>query len=126
MKRIFSLVWLLNLAVIAQEATPSPAQATDSGRVAFSIRAPEAKEVKLRGQWSKEAIAMTKGEKGDWTVTIEKVPAGVWEYGYGVDGLNVMDPKNPSFKPQREPGKSILHVPANPRAPWDWQDVPHG
>ena len=114
------------LGAMAQDAAPAPAQATDSGRVAFSIRAPEAKKVELRGQWSKEALALTKGEKGDWTTTIEKVPAGVWEYSFGVDGLNVMDPGNPSFKPQRKPGKSILHVPSNPPAPWDWQNVPHG
>src|SRR5688572_30458103 len=124
--KLFLILSSVVLAAYAQESTPSPAQATDSGRIALSIRAPEAKEVKLRGQWSKEGIAMTKGEKGDWSVTIEKVPAGVWEYSYGVDGLNVMDPKNPAFKPQREPGKSILHVSSNPRAPWDWQDVPHG
>jgi enterochelin esterase-like enzyme len=111
---------------VAQDAVPSPAQVTDNGRVAFTIRAPDAKEVKLQGQWSKEGIAMTKGEKEEWAVTIEKVPAGVWEYSFSVDGLNVLDARNPALKPQRQPGKSILHVPSNPPAPWDWQDVPHG
>jgi enterochelin esterase-like enzyme len=111
---------------IAQETAPPPAQAANAGRVGFSIRAPEAKKVELRGQWSKEPIAMTRGEKGEWSVTIEKIPAGVWEYSFSVDGMNVLDAKNPSLKPQREPGKSILHVPSNPPAAWDWQDVPHG
>jgi enterochelin esterase-like enzyme len=113
-------------SMVAQDAAPAAAHVTEAGRVAFAIRASDAKDVKLRGQWSKDAISMTKGEKGDWSVTIEKVPAGVWEYSYAVDGVNVMDPKNPAFKPQREPGKSILHVPSNPPAPWDWRDVPHG
>ncbi len=111
----------------SEDAVASPpAAAKSDGRVIFTLKAPNAKEVVLRGQWKKEPIPMTKGDNGDWAVTIEAVPAGVWEYSYGVDGLNLMDPKNPSFKPQREPGKSILQVPSNPPAPWDWQDVPHG
>ncbi len=96
------------------------------GRVTFRLRAPQAKEVALRGQWSKAAVPMTRGEDGTWTATVEPAPTGVWEYSYSVDGLNVLDPLNPAIKPQREPQKSILHVPANPPALWDWQDVPHG
>jgi enterochelin esterase-like enzyme len=126
MKRIFAFAAFAVCAAHAQDSAPPPAAAKADGRVAFNLRAPEAKAVKLRGQWSKEEVTMTKGEKGDWAVTIDKVPAGVWEYSYAVDGLNVIDPGNPSFKPQRQPGKSILHVPAIPPAPWDWQDVPHG
>lgn len=120
---------LLAISIItarAQEAAPSPAQATAEGRVAFTLRAPNAKAVKLSAQWSKQPIELTRDESGTWSTTIEKVPAGVWEYSFDVDGLNVMDATNPASKPQRLPGKSILHVPSNPPAPWDWQDVPHG
>ena len=126
MKLFLAFASLVVAVVHAQDAAPGPAQATAAGRVAFSIRAAEAKKVELRGQWSKEPVVLTKGEKDIWAATIEKVPAGVWEYSFAVDGLNVMDSSNPSFKPQRNPGKSILHVPSNPPAPWDWQDVPHG
>jgi enterochelin esterase family protein len=69
---------------------------------------------------------MTRGDGGTWSITLEGVPSGVWEYSFGVDGLNVMDPQNPAMKPQREPQKSILHIASAPAAPWDWQDVPHG
>ena len=126
MKHILTFAALVIGAAHAQEPAPPPAAAKADGKVAFTVQAPEARKVELRGQWSKEAIAMTKGEKGDWTVTVDKVPAGVWEYGYAVDGLSVLDSRNPTFKPQRQPSKSILHVPADPPAPWDWQDVPHG
>src|SRR5262249_13461012 len=54
------------------------------------------------------------------------VPAGVWEYSFQVDGLNVLDSLNPNFKPQRQPSRSILHIPGTPRNPWDQQDVAHG
>jgi enterochelin esterase family protein len=96
------------------------------GRVTFRLRAAEAKEVTLRGQWTKEAAPMSRGEEGVWSVTAEPVPAGVWEYSFQVDGLNVLDAANPTFKPQREPSRSILHIAGSPANPWDWQKVPHG
>ena len=110
------LAVLLAYSAAAQETPPS----------VFSVNAPQAKEVVLRGQWSKEAIPLTKGEKGEWSVSLPGVPGGVWEYSFTVDGVNVIDAKNPALKPQRQPGKSTLHIPVNPPAPWDWQNVPHG
>ncbi len=111
----------------AQRTPPvvSPEIQTD-GKVTFRLRAAQAKEANLRGQWSRQPLAMTLGENGVWSVTAEDVPAGVWEYSFQVDGLNVLDSLNPTLKPQREPSKSILHIPASPPNPWDWQDVPHG
>jgi enterochelin esterase-like enzyme len=116
----------------AQNPAPRPVPAISpergqNGSVTFRIRAPkDAKEIALRGQWSREPIALTKNDSGLWSVTVESVPAGVWEYGFNVDGLNVLDSLNPASKPQREPSKSILHIPGTPLNPWDQQDVPHG
>jgi enterochelin esterase family protein len=107
---------------------PSPIVSPDllpNGAVTFRIRAPKATEVKVSGQFGADA-AMTKDEQGLWSVTVPTVPAGIHEYRFVVDGLSVMDPQNPAIKPQRWPGSSILHVPANPPAPWDLQDIPHG
>ncbi|MEA3210469.1 MAG: hypothetical protein QOE70_3526 [Chthoniobacter sp.] len=118
------------LAAHAQNVPPrlppivSPEIAAD--HVTLRLRAPQAKEVALRGQWSQDAIPMNRNDDGIWSATIEPAPTGVWEYSFTVDGLNVLDPQNPALKPQRAPGKSILHVPSTPPAPWDWQDVPHG
>jgi enterochelin esterase-like enzyme len=95
-------------------------------KVTFRLRAPKAKEVVLQAQWSKEPVPMTRDAEGVWSATVENTPAGIWEYSFTVDGLNVLDPGNPALKPQREPGTSILHIPSTPPAPWDWQDVPHG
>jgi enterochelin esterase family protein len=96
-----------------------------SGDVTFRIRAPKANEVKVVGQFGPET-AMTKDTQGVWSVTVPSVPAGVHEYHFVVDGLNILDPQNSALKPQRWPGSSILHVPASPPAPWDLQDIPHG
>jgi len=111
----------------AGRATPvvSPERQAD-GRVTFRLRAAQAKEVALRGQWARQPLPLTRDDNGVWSVTAQSVPEGVWEYSFHVDGLNVLDPVNPIFKPQREPGKSILHIAGTPPNPWDWQDVPHG
>jgi enterochelin esterase family protein len=108
---------------------PAPAvspEIQDGGRVTFRLRAAKADEVLLRGQWLKQTLALKRGDSDLWAVTAEAVPAGVWEYSFHVDGLNVLDSLNPNFKPQRQPSKSILHIPGTPANPWDWQDVPHG
>ena len=118
----------------AQDAPPKPAsrpaplvspEVLADGGVTFRFKAPKAGEVKVSGQFGADA-ALSKDENGVWSVTIPNVPAGVHEYHFSVDGLNVIDPQNSALKPQRWPGSSILHIPANPPAPWDWQDIPHG
>ena len=123
----FTLLPLLALANAVAYGQPSPMIQQDNS-VTFTLRAPEAKAVSLRGQWTKEPIGLSRaeGEKETWTVTTEPVPTGVWEYGFVVDGQSIIDPKNPAIKPQREPNRSILHLPASPPNPWDFQDIPHG
>ena len=108
---------------------PSVFAAADiaDGKVTFSINAPKAAEVKLKGQWDKQDNALTRGDDGVWSSAAISVPSGIWEYSFQVDGLNVLDPQNPAIKPQRMPQKSILHLPATPPAAWDWRgDIPHG
>jgi enterochelin esterase family protein len=80
----------------------------------------------LRGQWDKQQVAMTRDETNVWSVTVPDVPAGVWEYSFIADGLTIIDPLNPTQKPQRNPNASILHIPGTPPNAWDFQDVPHG
>ncbi|MBK8001980.1 MAG: esterase [Verrucomicrobia bacterium] len=114
-------------APVRRTQTPplvSPELFPDGG-VTFRFRAPKATEVKAAGQFGPDAV-MTKDEQGVWSATIRPAPAGVHEYRFIVDGLSVIDPQNSAVKPQRWPGVSILHVPANPPAPWDLQDIPHG
>ena len=96
-----------------------------SGGVTFRFRAPKANEVKVSGQFGPDS-PMLKGDQGVWSVTVPSVPAGIHEYHFVVDGLNLIDSQNAAVKPQRWPGVSILHVPADPPAPWDLQDLPHG
>src|SRR5437016_13021190 len=64
------------------------------GKVTFRLRAAQAKEANLRGQWTKEPLAMTRGADGMWCTTAEGVTAGLWEYGFQGDGVIVRDLDN--------------------------------
>ena len=110
----------------AQQAPVISPELKADHSVVFRLKAPKAQAVAVRGQWDKQEVAMTKDADGLWSVTIPGVRAGVWEYGFIVDGLTIIDPVNPAQKPQRAASSSILHVPGTPPNVWDFQDVPHG
>ncbi len=121
-----ALIFLSLGFTAAAQTPPLVSPEIEAGRTTFRLRAPQAKEVVLRGQWTKAAVPMTRGGDGVWSASVDPMPAGIWEYSFVVDGFNALDPVNTAFKPQREGQKSIVHVPSSPPAPWDWQDVPHG
>src|SRR5689334_23349834 len=55
---------------------PMPAVSPEvqpGGRATFRVRAANAKDVSLRGQWSREALKLTPDEGGVWSVTVEQV-----------------------------------------------------
>jgi len=106
-------------------AAPVSPELLAGGRVTFRCLAPNAKEIKVSGQFGKE-LKMEKAEAGLWSVTSGSITPGIYEYHFEVDGMNVLDPFNPAIKPQRNPGSSILHLPSTPPAPWDLTDIPHG
>jgi 1,4-alpha-glucan branching enzyme len=84
----------------------------ESMRKVFSLEAPNAKYVELDAEWEKENIPFTRGDDGVWSVTLESIPAGIWQYRFMVDGLNILDPNNPAVKPQQRLVHNLLHIPA--------------
>ena len=128
---------LAGLDSIAQPATntaarpqrPPPLRSPEISadrQVTFRMRAAKATEVVVAGQWPDGRAPLTKGDNDVWSVTVGPVAPGVWEYSFQVDGLSMIDPANPAIKPMREPRTSILHLPGDPPAAHDFQDVPHG
>jgi enterochelin esterase family protein len=95
-------------------------------RVTFQLRMPKATEVAVAGQWPNGRAPMTKDANDVWSVTVGPIPSGIWEYGFQVDGVQMIDPGNPAIKPMREPRTSILHIRGEPPLPHDFQNVPHG
>ncbi len=62
----------------------------------FKLRAPEARNVSLTGDfqsWSSEGIPMRKSWAGVWNVGLD-LPPGTYQYKFIVDGDWWTDPKN--------------------------------
>tara|TARA_R110002096_G_scaffold21440_8_gene69522 strand:+ start:1136 stop:2251 length:1116 start_codon:yes stop_codon:yes gene_type:complete len=96
-----------------------------NGDVTFRIQAHSAEEVFVSGEMNPvKTAAMTKGENGIWSVTLEAVEPGLYGYSFTIDGVKMLDPGNPSLKPMRAPKTSILHLPGDHL--YDFKDVPHG
>ena len=68
--------------------------------VTFRFQAPDAKEVKIAGDWmpGKDWVpgseTMTKDEKGVWSYTTSVLPSDLYGYSFMVDGLKTTDPNN--------------------------------
>ncbi len=116
---------MLTIYAAAENAAPVSPELLEGNRVTFRCHAPQAKEVKVSGQFGKD-LKMEKNAEGHWSITSGAITPGIYEYHFEVDGLNIIDPLNPNIKPQRNPGTSILHLPSTPPAPWDLSDIPHG
>jgi enterochelin esterase family protein len=103
-KRVLSfyLFTLLPLSMMAQwqrQPTPNdtlqPVRNLGNGKVAFSIYAPNAKEVGFGGDampWG-APLQFTKADNGVWTVVISDLKDGVYRYHFTVDGVKVQDPQ---------------------------------
>jgi len=102
---VIAFVIMATLSSLAQQALwgapgiVSPELKEDKA-VIFRFLAPDAKEVKISGDWmpSKDWIpgseAMTKDEKGVWSYKTSALPSDLYGYSFMVDGLKTTDPNN--------------------------------
>lgn len=116
----------------AQRGTPPP-QVTSpevqaDRRITFRILAPQATAVRLSGgdmpglgQGGKE---MTKSENGIWEVTVGPFEAGAYRYNFNVNGVTVIDPRNPATSESNTNTWSLVIVPGSDA--FDTKNVPHG
>ena len=70
--------------------------------------------------------AMTKDETGVWSVTVGPLAPGLYDYGFSVDGMRVLDPGNPNPKAGLNLTTSLLLVPGEPPLIYEVRPVPHG
>jgi len=96
-------------------------------RVAFRVYAPQAQAVRLTASDIPNlgaAAQMTKGENGVWETTAGPVEPGAYRYNFNIDGVAVIDPRNPSVSESNNNVWSLVYVPG--AAFMDTRDVPHG
>src|SRR5262249_11203203 len=92
----------------ADESKPASTNVGNSGyprihpdlRVAFRLRAPDAKKVQVVGNFGLGKGGpweMERGEDGVWTVTTPPVVPGFHYYTFSVDGVQMNDPGSDAF-----------------------------
>lgn len=104
----------------------SPEVAPDR-HITFRILAPKAEAVRLAAgdiPGNGQGAEMTKGTNGVWEVTIGSIDAGAYRYNFNVDGVSVIDPRNPATSESNNNVWSLVYVPGSDFM--DTRDVPHG
>ena len=107
-------------------AVVSPEVSADR-RITFRINAPQAQAVRVSGgdiPGLGQTGVMTKGENGVWTFTSAAVPPGAYRYNINVDGVAVIDPRNPLTSVSNNNVWSLALVPGSDL--FDTKQVPHG
>jgi enterochelin esterase family protein len=105
-------------------------------RVTFRILAPQAETVQLRGGDIPQLMGggrgappnlgptFVKDEKGVWEATLGPIDPGAYRYNFLVNGVNVIDPRNPSISESNTNVWSLFTVPGSDL--FDTKNVPHG
>ena len=101
-------------------------QVNSDKTITFRYLAPAAKEVNVGAQFEKSPVAMTKDEKGIWSVTLGPVKPDIYPYSIQVDGVTVMDPANVNFFPNERFKASLADIPGDVPLMHAMRDVPHG
>ena len=110
----------------AAPAFVSPEVLSDR-RVVFRIFAPRADEVRLVGTdipRNMQGIPMTKADTGVWELTSEALPPGAYRYNFNVNGVAVIDPRNPATSQSNNNTWSLVYVPGSEFM--ETRDVSHG
>jgi enterochelin esterase-like enzyme len=98
-------------------------------KVTFRLYAPKATEVSVMGQWDdNKRHAMTKDERGVWSLTLGPLEPSYWFYNFTLDGIDIADPVNPHVKLRTRSPVSLVSVPGTEK-PELWEartEVPHG
>jgi enterochelin esterase-like enzyme len=116
---------------LSQPPPPPPAYVSPEvgpdHQITFRILAPNAHEVRVFGTdipGLAQNSQMTKNEKGIWELNFGPVDPGAYRYEFQVDGVRVLDPRNPSLSESNDNAWSLVYVPG--AAFMDAQQVPHG
>jgi enterochelin esterase family protein len=104
----------------------SPEISTDR-HVTFRVLAPKAEAVRLSAgdiPNNNRGAEMTKGTNGVWEVVLGPIERGAYRYNFNIDGVSVIDPRNPATSESNNNTWSLAYVPGSEVS--DTKDVPHG
>jgi enterochelin esterase family protein len=141
-KVLLNLTAILSLSVnlLGQQGPPrrdstpndtlkSPEVLSDK-RVTFRLYAPKASEVSVEGDWITQKLGtggnLTKEDNGVWSITVGPLPPDFYSYTFTVDGVHLLDPKNPLVKQGIVGLDNMFYLPGDAARFEDNQKVSHG
>ena len=98
----------------------------DDGSVTFRCQAPNAASVELDSEIATESRAMTRDERGVWSITVKPEKPDIYPYAFVVDGTLIADPNNMFIFPNEGFKYSLADIRGPEPSVQDIQDVPHG
>ncbi len=132
----FSTVAVAQAPAQGRGAAPGPVVVSPEvgadRRVTFRVLAPDAQKVELRSPGDIPGIGgrgvappeLTKNAEGVWERTFGPLPAGAYRYQFVVNGVTVIDARNPSTSQTNTSVYSLAVVPGSDV--FDTKNVPHG
>ena len=95
--------------------------------ITFRILAPKAEAVRLSSgdiPGNGQGAALSKGTNGVWEVKLGPIAPGAYRYNFNVDGVPVIDPRNPAISESNNNVWSLVPVPGSDFM--DTKPIPHG
>jgi enterochelin esterase family protein len=117
---------VLSLAEAQQQPRIISPEVHSDRRVTLRLRAPDAKEVAISGDFTRKPMPLAKDEQGVWSITIDALEPDIYSYTLRIDGLAVTDPSNPLVKTGIRGSSSAFVVTGDKPTAWDPRPVPHG
>lgn len=104
----------------------------DNKTVTFQVDAPQAKEVRISGDWlpaegwQPGSVALVKNEQGLWVYTTEILEPELYSYSIIVDGFRALDPNNVFMNRDVATVTNFFIIPGDHANLYRVNDVPHG
>lgn len=132
--RLLTVVLALGIAATAQaQRQTSPGDSVVSpmisdGAVTLAIHAPNAERVYVTGDWmtTREPLDLSRNADGIWSVTLDQLRPDYYSYGFVVDGVRTLDPRNPEIKQGIGSVDNMFYLQGPETAFQDNRHVPHG
>jgi enterochelin esterase family protein len=130
MKRMLPIFLLFaSLTTFAQQP-PTPAvqspEVQADGKVTFRLLDPGAKSVLLNFEGDTKPSPMTRDDSGVWSITVGPLDPDLYGYDFIADGVYLLDPNNPTIKPNLIQPQNVVEVNGATPQLWDVAEVPHG
>ncbi|WP_319481462.1 alpha/beta hydrolase-fold protein [uncultured Draconibacterium sp.] len=96
--------------------------------VTFRLHAENAQSVAVSGSWMEfgQNLEMKKGDDGVWSATTKALEPSMYHYNFILDGVSIIDPRNPKALRDGTRYASTLIIPGEASDVFQVNDVPHG